>query len=139
MKLPGKGFWLGLVLGTVIGGGAGLFYMNQHMRVMHTLLGLSAAPRVTHLNGLRARLEAGELEWADQYHRVMAWSYRQEGQLSQCMADSRWVLSTTAQERCLEHFHTEIPEDWEIPMLDKARADIARRIEARNTASDADS
>lgn len=100
-------------------------------------MGLSAAPRVTHLNGLRARLEAGELEWAENHHRVIAWSYRQESQLSRCMAESRWVLSTAAQESCLEHFDTEIPEDWEIPMLDKARADIARRIEARDTSSNA--
>ena len=137
MALPGKGFWLGLVLGAVIAGAAGLFYMNQQMRVMHTLLALSAPPRVTHLNGLRARLEVGELEWADQYHRVMAWSYRQEGELSRCMAESKWVLSIAAQERCLEHFNTEIPDDYEIPMLDKARNDIARRIEAREAASDA--
>jgi hypothetical protein len=55
------------------------------------------------------------------------------------MAESRWVLSTAAQERCLEHFNTEIPEDWEIPMLDQARGDIDRRIEARKTASENDS
>lgn len=144
MKLPGKGFWVGLVLGLGIAGGTGVFFMNQLMRGMLSLDALSAPARVTHLNGLRVRLEAGELERADQYHRVISWSYRQEGQFARCMAESRWALSarwlrgSAAMDRCSEQFEAKVPDDYDIPGLDKARTDLARRMTARETSAESE-
>lgn len=80
------------------------------------------APAVhDHFNGIRARLEAGDMEQADQFHRRSAWAIQQNEDFYECMADTFRLIAPNVNESCMKHLESTPPDDWEIPRLDEAR------------------
>ncbi len=127
MKLSGRGFWVGLVLGVVSAGAAGLYAVNLQARIGYIDQTLNGANRLDHLNELRARLEAGDVEAADRFHRSVAWANLREASYYECMGNSSWVVQPKLESACAEALHkaVQVPEDFEIPGLNQAREKFA--------------
>lgn len=141
MKLPGRGFWVGLATGSVLMAGVGflavLWTLNQSAKhsLDHRAILIST---VAHwVNGLRVRVETGDPEKIDAYHRSIAWSLHREQSVLECVTEKDWILTgETGCEPAFTEDSWQIPEDWAIPGLEQKREIYERASRARQEQTD---
>ena len=114
-----RGFVFGFAMGSVLFFLLGLLWSNELIRAQYSLQALSGGSNV--YASIGANLELGRDESAQRQLRLLAWVDRTNGQYANCMSNFRWYLFTKRSHESCKHFiEAPMPEDWQIPGLDKA-------------------
>ena len=95
-----------------------LLEVNQLFRMQHSISAMSGGSNI--YAAMAADLQLGNLQRATTRLRTVTWVDRTSAQYAGCMSAVRWHLfNNQPGERCKHFLETPMPENWQIPGVDK--------------------
>lgn len=123
-------FLVGFLTGAFLALALGFVAINEYVRLQYAMNMLSGGSNM--YASIAADLELSRIDSAQSRNRLVAWVEYQNLNYSKCMYEIRWHLFTSRPDKiCGSIFKSSMPEDWQIPGMEKARESAQKNLEGK--------
>ena len=123
-------FLAGFLTGALLALALGFVAINEYVRLQYAMNMLSVGSNMH--AAIAADLELGRIDSAQRRNRLVAWVEYQNLHYAKCAYEIRWHLFTSRPDRvCGLSFRSSMPEDWQIPGMEKARENAQKSLEGK--------